>query len=296
MDNIAIIGGTGFSDDKTKPEQIKTDYGYASVSTAEIGGKEVYLIARHQNLEPPHLVNYRANIQAAKMLGVRAIYSISAAGRLAREVLPGHLIVVDDVDWDDLRRETTFAEQGLLLHVSMNKPFHPELRKILTSAYDTVCEELKELYHDSKNLQCGFHEGTYFNIQGPAFTTPAREARLRETVINPKVIGQTLVPEVHLAKEMSIPYAALAMCVDHSNYPGAPSVTHIGVMEVVTKTAKAARLVIEEAIKNTDLDELSQYNVFDDSLHSDQVNINTLRKSGRNNLAEIIQKELESRR
>ncbi|HLC90677.1 MAG TPA: MTAP family purine nucleoside phosphorylase [Candidatus Nanoarchaeia archaeon] len=299
MSTIGIIGGTGFSERAKDYETVATDYGPVKVGTLEIGGKKVYFVARHRELEAPHLVNYRANVQALKKKGVALVYSVSAAGRLHERVWPGHLGAVDDVDWDDLTREMTFAEKGLLLHTSMDTPFSPELRRRLHDAFDLVQEEIGRLYSNSQDLRVGFHDdGTYFNIQGPSFSTPAREARLRRTIENPRFIGQTLVPEVQLLQEMGIARAALIMAVDHSCYPGAPPVKHAdGVMHAVVKTAEAASYVLDEAIRNTpeDLYEPTAHTALIHSLHSRQVDLDLLRSNGRKELAEIIENELRTR-
>ena len=297
MVNIAIIGGTGFSEKVEEYQSCMTDYGQVDIGTLELGDKEVFFAARHKELEVPHLVNYRANIQALKMQGVDTIYAVSAAGRLGESVWPGHLGAVEDVDWDDLNRVMTFAEKGLLLHASMDEIMSPKLRQYLSEAWDAVENQITEFYMESQDLKAGFCDGgTYFNIQGPAFTTPAREKRLRTSVVAPRFIGQTIVPEAHLAREMAMSYAVLAMCVDHSNYPGAPTVHHAdGVMHAVVKTAEAAVLVLDEAIRRTpeDFYHREAHNAFAHSLHESQVVLDKLRKKGRNNLADILEREIK---
>lgn len=295
----AVIGGTGFSETATDYETIETDYGDVRFGHLELGGKEVFFVSRHAGLEVPHLVNYRANIQALKLLGVNSVFAVSACGRLAEDMLPGHLVAVSDVDWDDLNREMTFAESGLLLHASLNEPFSAGLRDNLIAAWQHTEPRVRAIYGDSSDLAVGFHtDGVYFNIQGPSFSTPAREARIRALPTRPKVIGQTLVPEVQLAREMGIAYAALGMCVDHSNYPGAPPVTHAeGVMHAVVNTAKAAVAVLDEAVRLTPDDFFDQvaHTAFDHSLSSGQVNLRLLEENGRTRLAVILDSVLNSR-
>ncbi len=298
MSKIAIIGGTGFSDSIKDYTTEITDYGAIKVAQIMLGGKEVDIISRHNDLEAPHLVNYRGMIQVAKLRENDIIYAVSACGRLGKNVKPGHLGAVDDVDWDDLHRETSFCVPGLLLHASTDQLFSSGLRDILADAYARIKPQVREVYRGT-HLKEGFHNGgTYFNIQGPAFTPPAREARLRRTVENPHYIGMTLVPEVLLAREMGIAYAALTMCVDHSNFPGAQHVKHAdGVMVAVIKTAEVAKLVLEEAVRMTPkkfYDE-DAHNAMKHSVHSGQVNLPRLRTK-RPLLAKIIKEELESRK
>lgn len=298
----AIIGGTGFSEIATDFKIISTDYGDVPVGQLELGGKEVHFLARHRGLETPDRVNYRANLQALKLLGVNTVFAVSAAGRLAEEVWPGHLVVLDDVDWDDTtgrHRDMTFSEPGLLLHASMNDPFSQELRRIINSSWLVAEPKIAKLYQDDPDLKVLLHtNGTFFNVNGPSFSPPAREARIRSSVFNPKLIGQTLVPEVILAREMAMAYAAVGMCVDHSNFPGAPPVTHAdGVMNAVVKTAQAAIILLDEAVKNTPPDFFDgvAHDAFNHSLHSNQVDLSQLRHNGRTHLALILEGVLTAR-
>jgi len=66
---IGIIGGSGiYSLGKMKKEIIGTPYGEVEAYSGEIGAEEVLFIPRHGSLHkiPPHRVNYRANLWAAK--------------------------------------------------------------------------------------------------------------------------------------------------------------------------------------------------------------------------------------
>jgi len=297
---LAVIGGTGFSEMAQDPEKVETDYGEVQVSTLELGGKQVRFVPRHQNLETPDRVNYRANIQALVRCGVKTVFAVTAAGRLHQDVLPGHLVAIDDVDWDDTtgnNREMTFAEPGLLLHASMNDPFSSGLRKHLSDAWLESEPMVEGIYGESSDLDVDFHRhGTYFNINGPQFSPPAREARIRNTVVNAKLIGQTLVPEVLLAREMGLAYAALGMCVDHSNYPGGKPVTHAdGVMHAVVNTAKAAVEVLGNTIRRIpdDFHDPVAHEALKHSLDPKQVDFERLIAAGRPHLAEILRIKLK---
>lgn len=298
MVNIAIIGGTGFSDKVKDSIDYITDYGHIKGGTLNLGRKEVYLFTRHSDLDVPHRVNTKGNILTAKILGVDVIYGVTAGGRLHKDVLPGHLVAVSDMDWDD-STPASFADDGhLLLHVTMSPAFSQGLREILNASWQDVEKRVGDLYANS-DLSVGYHEnGTYFNIHGPGFSTPAREHRLRQTVLNPRIIGQTIRDEAYLARELGIAYAALAMCVDHSNYPNARHVTHVdGVMQAVKKTAEAAYMLLDEAIENIP-DEFYDpvcHDSLKHALHREQIDLEKLAKK-RPKLADILRKELENRR
>ena len=68
-----VIGGTGFSERAQNFETIHTDYGDVRVGHLELGGRDTIFIARHQRLQAPFQVNYRANVEAMKLLGVNKV-------------------------------------------------------------------------------------------------------------------------------------------------------------------------------------------------------------------------------
>lgn len=294
MSKIAIIGGTGFSEYVEDAELVETDYGTIPVGKLELGGKEVDFVARHNELEVPPKVNYKRNIQALALEGVKIIYAVSASGRLSRDVLPGHLVAIDGLDWDDARILSFADVSGITLHAAMCPPISPYLHEKLTESWNHAEQKIKELYENSQKVSCGFHNsGTYFNIEGPAFSTPQKEERIRNTVKNAKIIGQTLAKEAHLAREMGIAFAGLAMCTDHSCHPlGEASVNHEKeVLGRIGLTSKAAYFLLEEAVRNTDLNyhEPVSHNTLV-NLRMSQFDLEKLREK-RPHLVEIIRRE-----
>ena len=229
------------------------------------------------------------------------IYAVSACGRLAEHVKPGHLVAVSHVDHEGTARITSFADTpGLLLHASPENQCSPGLRSILIDAWDRVEPEVRTIYAESPDLEVGFHtHGTYFNVDGPDFRDFATEERLRRTVHDPSVIGQTVFPEINLARQMEIAYEPVAMVVDNSSFPGAKPVTHAdGVMHAVVKTAEAAFALLNEAVRNTpdDFYEAAAHESLRHSLDPGQVNFDMLQQYGRTNLAVILEAELDSRK
>ncbi|MFH0836547.1 MAG: hypothetical protein V1870_00290 [Candidatus Aenigmatarchaeota archaeon] len=305
---IAVTGGTGFTEKVKEKIRVPTDYGDAYLGILKIAGRKVYLIERHYLLDVPHRVNYKANLQALRILNGDAdtkkyqtdpivLYEITAAGRLHESFLPGHLAILDDVDWDDVNRPMSYSDDGhLLLHATITPTFSERLRDILKKSWIETEDEIKTLYSGTEFEPKCHEDGTYFNIQGPAFSTIARENRLRNTVHNPRAIGQTEVPAIQLARESNIAIAAIGMCVDHSNFPGAPTVTHAGVMKAVETTALASYKLVEQAIKNTPDNFFDPYfhRALDTALVKDQVNFKELHAI-RPNLAAILAIELIKR-
>ena len=297
-----VIGGTGFSERAQNFETIHTDYGAVRSGHLELGGRDTIFIARHQRLQAPFQVNYRANVEAMKLLGVNKVASISAAGRMDKDVLPGHLVNVDDLAFMSLgARPMSFSEEeALLLHAPLTAPYSEGLRDILTNAWDQSQAQIAELYakYPQLELALGFHpDGTYFNSDPPWFNTNAQETMIRKNFPNMRLIGQTLLPETALLRELGIAQVAIGMCTDHSNFPGAVRpVSHAGeggVMDVAAITSGAALILLDNAMKSLpdDFSDPFAHTMIQNSIHPNQVNWHKLRWK-RPRLAVIIDQGL----
>ena len=86
----AVIGGSGlytlFAPDESERLDVATPYGTAVVTVGELAGRRVAFLTRHgaDHSVAPHLINYRANIWALASLGVRAVVSSAAVGKIGR--------------------------------------------------------------------------------------------------------------------------------------------------------------------------------------------------------------------
>ena len=100
---IGIIGGSGIYDlpglQDLREEKIATPWGDPSdaVRFGRIGGTDAVFLPRHgrgHRLSPSG-INYRANIDALKRVGVTDIVSVSACGSFREELAPGTFVLVD---------------------------------------------------------------------------------------------------------------------------------------------------------------------------------------------------------
>ena len=100
---LGIIGGSGlYKMDgfaKTKWKKIKTSWGKPSdeILIAKLGKEEICFIPRHSRGHKinPTNINFRANIDAMKQLGVTDIISVSAVGSLKENLNPGKFVIID---------------------------------------------------------------------------------------------------------------------------------------------------------------------------------------------------------
>ena len=198
----AIIGGTGVYDvaGNSYSKTVSTKYGEVQVDVVEINGEEIDFLARHGkgHSVPPHLINYRANMQALHQLGVTYIYSTVAVGSCNDQYAPGDVVVINDfMDFTKVRPITFYEgnEEGVV-HTDMSDPYCKNLRSLFYSVADNLEISIKG-------------EGVYVCTEGPRFET-ASEIQFYKK-IGGDVVGMTNVPEVVLAKELGMCYSAVGI-------------------------------------------------------------------------------------
>ncbi len=210
---IGIIGGSGLDDPKILKEAeevtAETIYGKPSspLSVGRVEGVEVVILARHgrRHTVPPTQVNYRANIRALKEQGCTHILATTACGSLRQEIARGDFVILDQfIDFTRFRKITFFEEfePGVenAKHTPMADPFSQKLRA--------------KLIESGAELGLKIHrKGTVVTIEGPRFSTRAESKMFRAWGAD--VINMSIAPEVILANEAGIPYAAVAMSTDY---------------------------------------------------------------------------------
>jgi 5'-methylthioadenosine phosphorylase len=198
----AIIGGTGVYDvaGSSYTRTVETGYGMVPVDIVEMDGQEIAFLARHgkDHGVPPHLINYRANIKALAMLGIKYIYATVAVGSCNEQYAPGDVVMIRDfLDFTKVR-PVTFFEGGPegVIHTDMSDPYCRNLRGRFLRVAGEMGIEVKG-------------EGVYVCTEGPRFETKS-EINLYKT-LGGDVVGMTNVPEVVLAKELGMCYSAVGI-------------------------------------------------------------------------------------
>lgn len=230
MPKIGIIAGTGWTDfpglEDVNPRLIFTRYGWLKVKEK---GNLVFLLRHGFDYKVPHRINNRANIMALKKLKVDYILATAACGSLRKDIKPGEFAVLSDfVDFTRGRVET-FEPGKKPSYLDMSEPYSKRLNERIVKA--------------AKELEIHVHENlVYACVEGPRFETKA-EIRAYQT-LGCDVVGMTQVPEVILAREVNIPYAALAIITNYA----AGLQEKISADEVVTmvqeKNQQAAQIIL----------------------------------------------------
>jgi 5'-methylthioadenosine phosphorylase len=225
---------------KTKWKKIKTTWGAPSdeILTAKLGNEEICFIPRHSRGHKinPTNINFRANIDALKQLGVTDIVSVSAVGSLKHDLPPGKFIIIDQFIDRTFARNKTFFDDEIVAHVSMALP--------TSNGLMNACEEAikKENIEYQRN-------GTYVVMEGPQFSTLAESNLYRSWKAD--VIGMTNMPEAKLAREAEIRYASVSMVTDYDCWhPDHENVDVQQVIKVLLENVAKAKNMIKNLIEN----------------------------------------------
>lgn len=237
---IGIFGGSGFYSflEDAEEVEIETPYGppSAPLAVGDVGGTRVAFIPRHGRKHelPPHKIPYRANVWAMREAGVRRIVGPCASGALTRGLELGDFVVCDQYVDRTSGRDHTFYDGPETTHVSAADPFCPDLRRVLV-------ETAAELGIQARD------GGTVVVIQGPRFSTRA-ESRWFQAA-GWEAINMTVYPECHLARELELCYATIAMVTDYDvGVEGEDAVSAADVVRVLTENNARLRELLLAAI------------------------------------------------
>ncbi len=239
---IGIIGGTGLYDlDGFRDAQwvtVQSPFGEPSddILIGTFEGYRVAFLPRHgrgHRVSPQHL-NYRANIDALKRIGVDRILSFSAVGSLKRELEPGNFVIVDQYIDKTSGRESSFFGNGFVAHVSMADP-------VCSTMVDAIEEAAKIAEMDI------VRGGTYVVMNGLPFSTRAESFMHRQWGCD--LVGMTNMPEAKLAREAEMAYATVAMVTDYDCWVEEHGdVTTSMVLEFLRQNSENAKKLVATAI------------------------------------------------
>ena len=238
---LGIIGGSGVYDipglENARWKSVKGPWGEPSdeLLFGTFKGIDLVFLPRHGrgHVQTPSSINYRANIDALKRVGVTDVISVSACGSLREDLPPGAFVIVDQFIDRTFAREKSFFGPGFVAHVSMAQPICPKL----ADALDESCRDEKIRHARG---------GTYLAMEGPQFSSLAESNLYRSW--DCAVIGMTAMPEAKLAREAELPYALVAMVTDYDCWHmDFGHVTVDQVVKVLNANADNARRLIMRA-------------------------------------------------
>lgn len=202
---IGIIGGSGLYDIEgvhlREVRRVMTPFGSPSdgYRLVDFDGRRIVFLPRHGSAHsiPPHKINYRANIWGFRELGVERIISIGASGGITQHMIPGMIVIPDQILDFTSGRDMTYhhGEEGVI-HIDFTEPYCPALREALTEA-------------GSKTGIPLIASGTYVCVNGPRLETKAEIKAF--SLLGADIVGMTGMPEAVLAREAELCYAGVSV-------------------------------------------------------------------------------------
>lgn len=160
---LGLIAGTGFYSlemlENAKDIVLDSNYGSVRTVAGSLHGRETYFVSRHRadHSVPPHLVNFRANIDGLAGAGVTEILAgndVSGIGHAADE-----LVVVDDfLDFTKQRALRSFdgsTTEGVV-HIDVGEPYSLRLRQAwLDAAHELRVDDVPHgIYAATEGPRC----------------------------------------------------------------------------------------------------------------------------------------------
>ncbi len=238
---LGIIGGSGIYEiewlEHPRWEKVSGPWGRPSdeLLMGELDGMRLVFLPRHGRGHriPPTEVNFRANIDALKRVGVTDVIALSAVGSLREDLPPGTFVVVDQFIDRTFARAKSFFGTGLVGHVPLAHPVCARVGDAITAAA-------------AEAGVTTVRGGTYVVMEGPQFSTLAESKLYRQW--GAAVIGMTNMPEAKLAREAELCYGTVAMVTDFDCWhPSHGSVTAEQVLAVMSRNVVGAREVVRRA-------------------------------------------------
>lgn len=240
--DFAIIGGTGLYalDELSDVAQHTQSNRYGAPSSAittgiwQAGGqangqgRRMAFLTRHggDHMIAPHRVNYRANIQALKELGVKRIVAVNAVGGIHQDMGPKAISICDQLIDYTHGRLSSFSDfvGEKVLHIDFTDPYSTSVRKALGVAAQKANIPALEF-------------GCYGCTEGPRLETKAEIARMKRDGCD--LVGMTGMPEAVLAREAGIEYGCIAVVANWA--AGCGDQSEITMAEIFANLAQGMR-------------------------------------------------------
>ncbi|OEF98989.1 phosphorylase [Vulcanibacillus modesticaldus] len=217
--NYAIIGGSStfsinFPEDLKRDDvkvlerdiEFETPFGNSpKFKLIQVGDKQVLTVKMHGWRPKEGIKRGRASQQlfwVLKEAGVKKIFAEGGVGSINRLLELRDLVIVDDYIDHSMRQDVGLGGPYLL---TMRDPICPTQSAALTKIAKKYVEPL------GRHV---FNRGVYVNTDGRHFESRAEVQMFRTWFAD--VVGQSITPEVYLAREIGACYAGIYMVVNYA--------------------------------------------------------------------------------
>jgi len=246
---IGIILGTGLGG-LVNEIDIKHTLAYESipnfpVSTVEghsgklifgiLGGRKVVAMqGRFHYYEGYTMKELTFPVRVMKFLGIEKLFVSNASGGVNPDFEIGDLMIITD-------------HMNLLPDNPLMGKNYPELGPRfpdMSEPYDRSM--IEKAINVAKKLKIKYQTGIYAALSGPCFETHAEYLWVRN--IGADAVGMSTIPEVIVARHMSIPCFAISIITDLGVQGKIVEITHQEVIKVASEAEKKMTILMKELI------------------------------------------------
>ncbi|MDR0453686.1 MAG: S-methyl-5'-thioinosine phosphorylase [Deferribacteraceae bacterium] len=242
MNKLGIIAGSGMDIPGLKfIEDITVDSKYGAPSEGykhfRYKDTDLYFLRRHgvKHEIPPHKINYRANIDGFRKLGVEAVVTVSAAGGINGSLCPGDIAVTSNAIDFTYGRNSTYFDDMEVFHIDITEPFCPSLRRGI-------------LYSAAEAGVTIFDGGVYLCTNGPRLETAAEITAYSK--LGADFVGMTLFPECALARELGICFANISVITNYAAGISDRKLTSDEVVDIMGKASERVNSIVHKIMDN----------------------------------------------
>ncbi|NTW32116.1 MAG: purine-nucleoside phosphorylase [Bacteroidetes bacterium] len=202
-----------------------------------LGGKNVIAMqGRFHFYEGYTMKEVTFPVRVMKYLGIEKLFVSNACGGLNPDFEIGDLMIINDhinLFQDNPLMGKNYPELG---------PRFPDM----SEPYDKSI--IKKAIETAKRLGIKYQTGVYAAVSGPCFETPAECMRIRKSGAD--VIGMSTIPEVIVARHMSIPCFAISIITDMAVPGKMVEVSLADVIRVANESEKKMTFLLKELISS----------------------------------------------
>lgn len=247
---FGIILGTGLGNVAHEIEVVK-EFPYADIPNFPVatvlghsgklilghwaGQKVVAMAGRFHYYEGYTMKQVTFPVRVLKLLGIEALFVSNASGSINPNIVTGDLMII---------RDHINLQPEHPLHGPNEEELGPRFPDMMKT-YDTSLIEQGLAIAKKHNITC--HTGVYVGVQGPTLETPAEYAYYHK--IGGDAVGMSTVPEIIVAKHMSLKVFAISVATDQGYPPEViREITHEEVVEVAQTAEPKVTTIIRELI------------------------------------------------
>ncbi|MGL5959368.1 MAG: purine-nucleoside phosphorylase [Bacteroidales bacterium] len=207
-----------------------------------LGGKSIVAMqGRFHFYEGYDMLQVTFPVRVMKFLDIKALFVSNASGGMNKNFAVGDLMIIND-------HINCLPNPLVGKNIEELGPRFPDMSEPYNKKLIALCQSV------AQDLDIKIHQGCYVGTTGPTFETPKEYGYFQR--IGGDAVGMSTVPEVIVARHMSIPVFAMSIITDLGGDDIAMSVSHEEVQKEGKKAEKKMTKLMTGMLQNIKFEEL----------------------------------------